>query len=112
MLRIHDRGIARTQPEERRIEAIDVIQDRRCPDVVRIFQAPPVYAPAAINCSSPSALIDSTPSRRFRQNSRIVARSGKSARHPNYGDRGAGKMFSVSLIRLRPNRYGLHRAAQ
>src|ERR1700722_11595448 len=38
MLRIHDRSVPRAQSEEGGVEAIDVVKNCRCSDVVRIFE--------------------------------------------------------------------------
>ena len=96
MLRIHDRGIPRAQPEEGRIETIDVIKDRRGPDVFRISKIRRGRARR-------DQLLIVKRADRFDAVAQIppeltdIACSGESARHSDYGDRRARKnVFRVT----------------
>lgn len=109
MLRIHDRGIPRAQPKEGRIETIDVIKERRGPDVFRISKIRRGRARR-------DQLLIVKHADRFDAVAQIppeltdIACSGNRPAIPTTAIDVPGKMFSASLIRLRPNRYGLHRA--
>ena len=112
LLRVDERGLARAEAEERRVELVDVVEDAARPARSRVAQRAGVDAGGAAAPRRVKKRIDSTPSRRFSQNCVEVAAPGKrpamptmamaswaSVRRRRGHDRAAGRRAAPSMAR-------------
>ena len=106
MLRVHDLGLARREAEEGGVEEVGAVER---PLGAHVTPAPARSAgstPAAISSSSLKVAIDSTPSRRLRQNASASPAPGKRAARPDHGDarggprrmRASGSLIAISCL--------------